>query len=160
MYNIESEYNKVSITGELETHEALEIIEFYKKLGYNRVTHHCDGILLSKENEDDLHTKEIEALKYAFSCSSEFFRVTSEKLERDYNALKKKMHKNMYEWDEFIALNKHYEVIQDNLKRVTEEKNNVFRENLTLNSEIKYLKEALTKTKKMYFEKFNEEITK
>lgn len=147
MYTIVKNYEKIEISGELTSEEAIQIIEFYKKIGYNTVTSDYETLYMSRKDPDHLHRKQIENLEWIIKTKE---YLISE-LNKEIKILIKKSEDDLENCNEHKKLLKRYEAAFESLTNLSERHKGILTENEILKTNVKDLNHTIERMKKEYF---------
>jgi hypothetical protein len=154
MYTIEKNYETITIQGELATNEAIKLMEFYKNLGYNKVTSDYEILYLTKESEENIYIKQI---KEAEGVISNKVAIIDD-LVKEIEKLQKKHKKDMSEWPEFIVLTNAYESVSKNYNSLKDQMNKKYLECINYEKELVMANKTISNLKQKYFNQFHKEL--
>lgn len=154
MYTIEKNYETITIQGELATDEAIKLMEFYKNLGYNKVTSDYEILYLTKESEENIYIKQIKEAEFEISIKVAIINDLTKEIEK----LQRKQKKDMSEWEEYITLSIANERVTKNYNALKDlmDKKNLECERVEQNLEMAI--QTISNLKQQYFNRFQQEL--
>lgn len=161
-FSLEGDSACVELFGNFESAELLDLIEFYKSKGYNKISTEYETLMMSKESEGNRQVKEIEDLKFDIQRQQEYLLEKDKeigKLELKIQKILNAKQTTLEQFDAFIELKESYNKCLTNLsdmQRTINENNLQIRENDRI---IKELRAKMEKMKEIYIKKVNEEIS-
>jgi len=159
-FSLEGDSLSIELEGDFESQEILDLIEFYKSKGYNKITSDYEKLTLTKETEGNTQIKEIEDLRFDIKRHQEYHKEKNKEIERLEQQIQKILNDKtttLEQYDAFIKLNESNNQYRTKLTALQKEAGDNFFDIKEKDREIKDLKEKIKKMKEVFLKRLNEE---